>query len=99
VLEPYINKLARLGIMLSQILIEGFPMNNIEARSTAFERLLSRDATDGLRLILDRVGVWDIVEISRDEDVPKLLDTLKTLPDSSRCSYLIAILEVWDNDQ
>ena len=43
--------------------------------------------------MLRSAGFYDVIEVSRHEDITKICEMLKFLPDSQEIAYVVAILD------
>jgi hypothetical protein len=65
-------------------------------RSTGMERMIAPIPRKILSELLKRADIYDVVEISRQEDVPKLYQALRFFPDNPDVTYIMPILEIRD---
>ena len=59
----------------------------------AIARITEVASQNSITKILRNAGFYDVIEASEQEDIPKILETLKFLPDDPDISYVVAILE------
>jgi hypothetical protein len=65
-------------------------------RRTGVERLLQNMSRPSLVKLLQDANIYDIIEVSRQDDISRLYEVLKFLPDDSEVSYIIPILMIRD---
>ena len=65
-------------------------------RRTAMERILENGSRKTLLAVLKNAYIYDIIEVSRQEDIPKLYEALRFLPDDPAVSFMIPILIIRD---
>ena len=65
-------------------------------RRTAMERILENGSPKPLLAVLKNAYIYDIIEVSRQEDIPKLYEALRFLPDDPTVSFMILILTIRD---
>ena len=78
--------------------IPNIPHEYIVVRRTAFERLIESEPRTKLAEIVNKNSVYQVIEISRQEDIYKVHEMLKFLPDNPNVSYILAMLEVRDSE-
>jgi hypothetical protein len=66
------------------------------SRRTGIERMFQNISREHLTNILQSAHIYDTVEVSRQEDIARLYEVLKFLPDDPEVSYLIPILIIRD---
>jgi hypothetical protein len=66
------------------------------ARRTGVERLLQNMSRSSFVKLLQDAHIYDIVEVSRQDDISRLCGIIKFLPDDPEVSYIIPILMVRD---
>jgi hypothetical protein len=60
------------------------------------ERILENGSRKSLMAVLKNAYIYDIIEVSRQEDIPKLYEALRYLPDDPAVSFMIPILIIRD---
>jgi hypothetical protein len=60
------------------------------------ERILENSSRKTLLAVLKNAHIYDIIEVSRQEDIPKLYEALRFLPDDPTVSFMIPILIIRD---
>ena len=65
-------------------------------RRTAMERILENGTQKTLLAVLKDAYIYDIIEVSRQEDIPKLYEALRFLLDDPMVSFMIPILMIRD---
>jgi hypothetical protein len=65
-------------------------------RRTVMERILENGSRRTLLAVLKNAHIHDIIEVSRQEDIPKLYEALRFLPDDPGVSFMIPILIIRD---
>jgi hypothetical protein len=68
----------------------------IVRRRTGVERLLQNMSRPSFIKLLQHAHIYDIVEVSRQDDISRLCGVIKFLPDDPEVSYIIPILMVRD---
>jgi hypothetical protein len=68
----------------------------IVRRRTGVERLLQNMSRRSFIKLLQHAHIYDIVEVSRQDDISRLCGVIKFLPDDPEVSYIIPILMVRD---
>jgi hypothetical protein len=71
-------------------------MSTEQMRRTGAERLLQNISRPAFVKLLQDSHIYDIVEVSRQEDIPKLYEVLKYLPDDPEVSFIMPILIIRD---
>jgi hypothetical protein len=66
------------------------------ARRTGVERLLQNMSRSSFVKLMQDAHIYDIVEVSRQDDISRLCGISKFLPDDPEVSYIIPILIVRD---
>jgi hypothetical protein len=66
--------------------------------ATALEKLINKRPLETLRALLDQCAVWNVIELTEEQHIAKLHALINNLPLANRCSYVIAVLEVWEQD-
>jgi hypothetical protein len=69
-------------------------MSTEQMRRSGAERLLQNISRSAFVKLLQESHIYDIVEVSRQEDIPKLYEVLKFLPDDPEVSYIMPILMI-----
>jgi hypothetical protein len=65
-------------------------------RRTGVERLLQNMSRPSLVRLLQDANIYDIIEVSRQDDISRLHGVIKFLPDDPEVSYIIPILMIRD---
>ena len=60
---------------------------------TSVQRFAEGESRKAITQILRNAGFYDVIEVSRHEDITKICEMLKFLPDTSEIAYVIAILD------
>ena len=60
---------------------------------TSVERFAEGESRKAITQILRNAGFYDVIEVSRHEDITKICEMLKFLPDSQEIAYVVAILD------
>ena len=60
---------------------------------TSVERFAEGESRKAITQILRNAGFYDVIEVSRHEDITKICEMLKFLPDTSEIAYVVAILD------
>ena len=59
----------------------------------AIARITEVASKNSVTKILRNAGFYDVIEVSRHEDITKICEMLKFLPDDPGTSYVVAILQ------
>jgi len=59
----------------------------------AIARITEVASQNSITKILRNAGFYDVIEVSRHEDITKICEMLKFLPDDPGTSYVVAILK------
>jgi hypothetical protein len=65
-------------------------------RRSGAERLLQNISRATFVKLLQDAHIYDIVEITRQDDIPKLYEILRFLPDDPQVTYIMPILMTRD---
>jgi hypothetical protein len=65
-------------------------------RRTGAERLLQNISRPSFVKLLQNAHIYDIVEVSRQDNISRLYEVIKFLPDDPEVSYIIPILMIRD---
>ena len=60
---------------------------------TSAERFGQGESQKAMTEALLNAGFYDVIEVSRKDDISKISDMLKFLPDTSEIAYVVAILD------
>ena len=60
---------------------------------TNAERFSEGESRKAMTEMLRSAGFYDVIEVSRHEDITKICEMLKFLPDSQEIAYVVAILD------
>ena len=59
----------------------------------AITRITEVASQNSITKILRNAGFYDVIEVSRKDDISKISEMLKFLPDTSEIAYVVAILD------
>jgi DNA-binding transcriptional regulator LsrR (DeoR family) len=65
-------------------------------RRTGVEQLLQNLSRPSLVRLLQDANIYGIIEVSRQDDISRLYEVIKFLPDDPEVSYIIPILMIRD---
>ena len=60
---------------------------------TSAEQFGEGESQKSMTEVLLNAGFYDVIEVSRKDDISKISDMLKFLPDTSEIAYVVAILD------
>jgi hypothetical protein len=60
------------------------------------ERIMENGSRKTLLAVLKNSYIYDIIEVSRQEDIPKLYEAVRFLPDDPTVSFIMPILIIRD---
>ena len=60
---------------------------------TSAERFAEGESRKAMTEMSRNAGFYDVIEVSRHEDITKICEMLKFLPDTSEIAYVVAILD------